>query len=266
LNPFSGVSKRLAELTSPVLFDSLGQRHNPAMRHVWPWPQLLLESAAKLINRLPQGRWLDAACGEGQLADLVKSSHSLLGIDIDPMRLGRARGHPYRSLVNASVTSLPVADNIFDGIASIETLEHVDDLASALADFARCIKPGGHLIVTMPSVTLRSFWQMRQNSRPVYCDAEQHVRELSPIEMKGFDHKFVTFQWFENELARFGFSVIKRLGVGCLFPMWTGQLAWLEHGHNLLYREKVNSVLAKMPLIGNYAYYRLFGASFDRAA
>ncbi len=42
-------------------------RYNPALRRVWPWPSVLLESVAAWTLALPGGLWLDAACGEGHL-------------------------------------------------------------------------------------------------------------------------------------------------------------------------------------------------------
>ncbi len=233
-------------------------RYNPAMRKIWPWPALLLEEVARWINRLPGQTWLDAACGEGQLCQLVRGNKQVVGLDLDPRRLARARSRPYWALMQGAVTSIPLRDATLQGIASVETLEHVPDLDGALREFARCLRPQGHLVITVPSVTLRSLRQMRQARRPVYCDEKEHVRELSSIAITGFSHKFETWHGFETRLQRHGFTIVKTGGVGFVLPVWDNQPAWITHAMNLLSRESVNRWLGKLPFLRRFPYYRLY--------
>jgi 2-polyprenyl-3-methyl-5-hydroxy-6-metoxy-1,4-benzoquinol methylase len=231
--------------------------YKPSIRKVWPWPTILLERAAEWITALPGDIWLDAACGEGPLAGLIGKRKQLVGLDIDFLCLQRAQNHPFSWVAQASVTDLPFADASLDGIVSIETLEHVEEMSSALKEFARCIKPNGYLLVTMPSVTLRSWWDMHRTRQPVYCSEEQHVRELTAIPIHGLKHRFQTFRWLENELAGAGFSVKRRSGVGFLFPMWRRRFSFLEHGMNALYREAVNKIFGNIPGLRLFPYYRM---------
>ena len=176
-------------------------RYLPKMRNVWPWPAMLLEKAAHWIMALPGEIWLDAGCGEGYLGSIIKKPKKLLGLDIDLNCLKQASGRPYLSLTRASVTNLPFIESSLDGIVSIETLEHVEKMSSALTEFAKCIKPGGYLLVSMPAVTLRSWWEMQRTGQPVYCSEKEHIRELSAVPIHGFKNRFQTFEWLENELS-----------------------------------------------------------------
>jgi ubiquinone/menaquinone biosynthesis C-methylase UbiE len=110
-------------------------RYNPATRRIWPWPALLLEEVAECIEELPGDLWLDVACGEGQLGELVGKRKRLLGVNMDWQRLHRARTHPYTALIQGSVDSLPLTDGSVSGIASVETLEHIADMDAALGEF-----------------------------------------------------------------------------------------------------------------------------------
>jgi len=242
---------------SPTL-DLDRTRYNPAMRRIWPWPALLLEEVAAWIKELPGDLWLDAACGEGQLGELLGKRKHVLGLDIDWRRLVRARSHPYVALLQGSVDSLPLARGSLNGIATVETLEHVIDIDAALREFARCLRTPGYLLLTIPSVTLRSVWQMRVSRQPVYCDPREHLREFSAVPVRGFPHMFETWQSLEARVERHGFALLRGGGVGFLFPMWQGRWAWVEHCMNVLYRETINRWLGRLPVLRRFPYYRIY--------
>lgn len=50
----------------------------------------------------------------------------------------------------SDITAIPVEDGSFDAVMCIEVFEHLPDPLAALAEFARILKPGGHLILTAP--------------------------------------------------------------------------------------------------------------------
>ena len=106
---------------------------------------------------------------------------------------------------------------------------------------------------------------MRRSGEPVYCDADRHVRELSAVEVKGFQHRFQRLQWLEHQLVCNGFVVRRRGGVGCLLPMWCGLFAFMEHAMNLLYRERVNNLLTRLPGLNQFAYYQMFLARLEKS-
>jgi len=227
-------------------------------RKRWPWPSLLVEKVAEWMAALPGEVWLDAACGMGPLGKVVQGRKKVIGLDFDEVPLQNAKPHPFYSLIQGSITTLPLSDASVDGIASIETLEHIPNLEMALNEFTRCLKDNGYLLLTVPSVTLRSWWDMYRFKEPVYCCDEEHAREFSAVNIRGFPHKFETWRNLEERLRFHGFQVIRRSGVGFLFPMFRGRLAWMEHGMNLMYRENINSVIGRLPVLQNFPYYLMF--------
>ena len=52
--------------------------------------------------------------------------------------------------VAADLLALPFRDAAFDAVKATEVLEHVPDAARALDECRRVLRPGGHLIVTVP--------------------------------------------------------------------------------------------------------------------
>jgi SAM-dependent methyltransferase len=58
--------------------------------------------------------------------------------------------HGFRPDVGADVQALPFRDAVFDAIKATELLEHVPDVARALGECRRVLRPGGHLVITAP--------------------------------------------------------------------------------------------------------------------
>jgi SAM-dependent methyltransferase len=49
-----------------------------------------------------------------------------------------------------TVTRLTFGDRSLDAVVTLDVLEHVPDAKRALAEFARVLRPGGHLVLTVP--------------------------------------------------------------------------------------------------------------------
>jgi len=233
-------------------------RYQQQHRKIWPWPTVLVEEAARWVISLPGEIWLDAACGNGQLGKVVKKRKTLLGLDMEHQDILQIPDFPYQEFIHGSVTSIPLESNSLNGIASLETLEHVPDIDGALEEFSRCLKDKGYLLITVPSVTLRSWWEMTWTNQPVYCDAQEHVREFSSVTIKGFLHRFEHWKDLEARFHKHGFAIHHQDGVGFLFPMWKGNMAWLEHGMNLLYWETLNQWLGRFPGVRRFPYFKMY--------
>jgi SAM-dependent methyltransferase len=56
-------------------------------------------------------------------------------------------GRPH---VAADIVALPFGDGVFDAVKASEVLEHVAAVPRALAECRRVLRPGGHLVITVP--------------------------------------------------------------------------------------------------------------------
>lgn len=107
------------------------------------------------LAALPGERILDVGCGPGfyvaELLERVGAEGHVTGVDpsVPMLSLAGARveGHENVELLEAPATALPFASGSFDAAVSVQVLEYVEDLPSALAELHRVLRPGGRLVV-----------------------------------------------------------------------------------------------------------------------
>lgn len=99
----------------------------------------------------PAERALDLGVGDGRVAALLRPQR-LTGADVSRVALDRARRRlPGAELVLVAPDEpLPFADNQFDLVTCIETVEHIRDVQLALSEIRRVLRPGGRLALTTP--------------------------------------------------------------------------------------------------------------------
>jgi ubiquinone/menaquinone biosynthesis C-methylase UbiE len=103
----------------------------------------------EIIDALPVGVALDAACGTGRYAQaLAERGHRIIGVDSSPDMLARAcvRVPPGEFLLG-DLHQLPVADSEVDLVVCALALTHIPALEPVMAEFARVLRPGGHLVI-----------------------------------------------------------------------------------------------------------------------
>src|ERR1051326_3049472 len=110
----------------------------------------------------PGDRVLDAACGTGDLAIIAaKAGGSVTGLDFSERMLERARRKaPELEWVHGDLLALPFAESSFDAATVGFGVRNVADLAGAIAELRRVLRPGGRpavLGVTRPRGARRLF-------------------------------------------------------------------------------------------------------------
>lgn len=103
----------------------------------------------EILDALPTGVALDAACGTGRhTQDLAARGHRVIGVDSSPDMLARARARvPGAEFRLGDLHRLPIADDEVDVVVCSLALTHLPVLGRVLAEFARVLRPGGHLLI-----------------------------------------------------------------------------------------------------------------------
>ena len=108
------------------------------------------DTVIRLLENQPRGALLDVPAGEGALAArLIDAGFEVRCCDLYPeiFRLGGVDIH--RGNLDAE---LPFSDRSFDYVTCLEGLEHIENPQQAVREFARLLRPGGHLVVSVPNI------------------------------------------------------------------------------------------------------------------
>jgi 2-polyprenyl-6-hydroxyphenyl methylase/3-demethylubiquinone-9 3-methyltransferase len=173
---------------------------------------------ALLDGQLERGAlWLDAGCGSGFLArKLAERGCAVIGVDASEAMIRAARELTPRGRfdpapqfeVVPTIERIARRDGTFAGVLCSSVLEYVDDPAMVLREFARLLRPGGCLLLTVPnrsSLARRAestlFWltkRLLRRSWPTYRHLSKHHysrRELTALlASAGFSSEH--FAWF----------------------------------------------------------------------
>jgi ArsR family transcriptional regulator len=102
----------------------------------------------------PLGDVLDVGTGTGRvLALLAPRARRAVGIDLSPAMLGVARAaldpaaHPNVQVRHGDMYHLPFGHGAVDLVVFHQVLHYADDAAAAVAEAARCLRPGGRVLV-----------------------------------------------------------------------------------------------------------------------
>lgn len=142
----------------------------------------MLELLDRFLPTDPDRLVLDIGCGAGNMAHHLAAYGRVLGVDSNakPLRVARTRGLDVRE---GSADALPVADASVGLVALLDTVEHVPNEAGVFAECYRVLRPGGHLIVTVPAL----MWLWSQNDVINAHQRRYTLAELThKLEAQGF--------------------------------------------------------------------------------
>lgn len=138
---------------------------------------LRYDVVSRVIDRLQPTTVLEIGCGQGSFGARLAGRLDYLGVEPDPasyavaaQRIASNGG----SVLNGSYEAV-AAGLSFDAVCAFEVLEHIDDDRAALAAWVPLVRPGGHLILSVPA------FQDRFGPMDVHAG---HFRRYSPSELR----------------------------------------------------------------------------------
>lgn len=178
-----------------------------------PAPRYLMRRARVMaaFDDVTPGRLLEVGCGAGaMLHDLVRRGWQARGVE--QSAAARAVATALHADTGVEIVDRVVdGDGPFDALLSCEVLEHIDDDVGALRSWVSCVRPGGHVVLSVPAHPIlwgpSDVWagHVRRYTKAAFLAlAEAANLEVKHIECYGFPVANATF------VARTALTVLKR--------------------------------------------------------
>ena len=188
--------------------------------------------AAKIVQSWAPKRVLDMATGSGDLALAITKkcpSATVIGADFCQPMLDLARRKGLANLVQADALKLPFADGEFDVVTIAFGLRNMENWERALAEMARVLRPGGHLLVLDFSVPR---WPLRWLYRFYLHKVVPRIAGLLTGEKAAYEYLGASIEEFPQGdamnrlIAAAGFDETKsRPLTGCIVSLYTARRA-----------------------------------------
>jgi SAM-dependent methyltransferase len=130
------------------------EENTRALVKVYTTPDVIEQRRAtrEILALEPGEHVLDVGSGPGFLADEmareVGAGGRVVGVDPSESMLALARRQTAAAeFLPGGALELPFADDSFDVVVSTQVLEYVEDVATALAEARRVLRPGGRVLV-----------------------------------------------------------------------------------------------------------------------
>ena len=108
-----------------------------------------------IIEKLQPGRDLsiiDVGCGTGGNLSMLADFGTVVGSEFDAEAAATAADRGVAEIVRSGLPNrMPFADGQFHLVTLLDVLEHIDEDQASLATLVNLLRPGGHLVVTVPA-------------------------------------------------------------------------------------------------------------------
>jgi len=147
----------------------------------------------------PHASLLDVACGAGHFVEYAAGRGlTASGIDLSDVAIEAARVRvPAAEFTAGDAEHLPFADESFDHVTCLGSLEHFPDPAAGAAEMRRVLAPGGRAVIFVPNLFfLGHVWfGLRHGTQPT--EGEQ-----------GFSELYLSSEGWRDVLGRGGLEVV----------------------------------------------------------
>ena len=167
--------------------------------------------------------WLDAGCGTGTLSRLLaERGCRVFGVDAAKEMVEAAgqlapdgdKSVQLKFEQVDTIARLPLVSNSCDGVLCSSVLEYVSDVDACLKEFARVLRPGGLLLVSVPN--RRSMVRLIQAG----CHRLGKWLGQSWVTFLDYSRNQYSVNQFERRLAAHGFCSEKIVAFGSPLPKW----------------------------------------------
>jgi SAM-dependent methyltransferase len=175
-----------------------------------PLPREMMEHTYPILFRVEQSHWwhigrrrmtdrrpriLDVGCGTGANLLMLSKYGDAEGVDVSEDALAFCRERGLDKVKLGAGEELPYEDGTFDLVTAFDVVEHMDDDLAGLREMRRVLRPGGHVLLFVP--TFMFLWGVQDdvsNHRRRYRLSElRRVLEEAGFEIERTTYANITF-------------------------------------------------------------------------
>lgn len=209
---------------------------------------------------LKGGELLDAGCGDGHFLEAArKMGFKARGFDFDAAAIAKARARGLEARVSDFDAAFadPALKGRFDVVTLFDVLEHVPEPARFLCAAKALVRPGGHLVLTMPDER-----RPHPGTRERLDYPPNHYTRWTPQALRAvLERQGLEVRWLDSEPLDTRY-LAGQLFYGCLVPPllpWAKQIfAEEKRGAG----EAGDNASCAGPAVGTGAGRRLADAAF----
>ena len=159
--------------------------------------KILTDFVADICRRVTdrRPRILDVGCGTGANLLMLSQFGDAEGVDISEDALEFCRERGLANVKLGAAEKLPYDDGTFDLVTALDVVEHLDDDLSGLSEMRRVLRPGGRVLLFVP--TFMFLWGVQDdvsNHRRRYRLPElRRVLEQAGFEVERTTYANITF-------------------------------------------------------------------------
>jgi SAM-dependent methyltransferase len=205
----------------------------------------LWKDALRAVHAREGMRIFDAGCGAGgACVEADKIGCEVIGVDASAALLDIARKRlPTAIFHEADLESLPFGESEFDAIIAVNSVLYATDIAQAMKELARVIRPGGRIVITN--------W-----GNPEDCDVREvldAVVGILPFKPPRGPFWLSAPGKVEGLLANAGLTLVERGESRCDFTYPSFEICWraqrsagpLQAAMRVIGEEKVRAAVAE---------------------
>ena len=136
-------------LMDQSFFDELYRREKT---HWWFYCRRRLATDALLRHKIKTpGRVLDMGCGTGAMLDELQRFGMEFGLDLSATALHYCKSRKHTRLTLGMGENLPYREAVFDGVVSLDVIEHIEADARAMQNLHRLCASNAVVVITVPA-------------------------------------------------------------------------------------------------------------------
>jgi SAM-dependent methyltransferase len=145
----------------------------PLSVHGW----LRYDVVKRVVADLQPSSALEIGCGQGAFGARLATTTAYVGVEPDKQSFAVAQQRiaPRGGKVLQGMHTVVADGSTYDLVCAFEVLEHIQDDVAALADWTDLVRPGGHLLLSVPA------FQDRFGPMDTFAG---HFRRYSPEELR----------------------------------------------------------------------------------